>query len=243
VLFSIECNLIYEDSSLTRQEKIRLVRQAFEIFVNGIPKDRPSASIKKTSLNTIEPSSSRAERKLGAAFTEMRAITVSNEVTASPNGATSKRAGLKADTLADDFIVRLFPKKNLRSEDAWELSSRLPNYKVALGRSDLVGDTRNADTLFVTPETVSPNRVMEVVEALNGMGIKLRMIQSKGKFRPKEIQIGTIAYDVFNKLHPLDIEELRKLARTNDVTDFWRYARNGWICDSKGIGKTECRKE
>jgi hypothetical protein len=135
------------------------------------------------------------------------------------------------------IVLKVFPKRNLSLEDILKLRKLIPNYDIRQGRSGLSGANYSADVLFVNRNTVSEDSVIEVMRALQSLGIEIKSVQQHSR-GPNQIQVGTIVpqtnHPAFAKSSPLDVEKLSLLKGD----EFWKAAFNGEAWCDTGIGHT-----
>jgi hypothetical protein len=124
-------------------------------------------------------------------------------------------------------ILRVFLKNNMTSRDVVALAKILPNYDIRLGTS-AIDPAKEADTLFVNRDRVSPAEVLEIMRAMAELGVPIKTVQQMPVGGRREVQVGTVIDpntndQQFRSVDGLDINALSRLTGPA----FWRAAVNG----------------
>jgi hypothetical protein len=118
--------------------------------------------------------------------------------------------------------LKVFPRKALGSAaQILQLRTLLPEFDILQGRSGMTGTDAPWDVLFVNRDRVSEQAVLEVIRALQEIGVFIKSVQQRVA-RPDDIQLGTIKHR-FSNSEPLNVQQLSSLSGDT----FWKAAFNG----------------
>ena len=133
------------------------------------------------------------------------------------------------------MVLKVFPKSNLTLEDILRLRVLLPKFDIRQGRSTLT--KYPADVLFVDRDRVPESAVIDVMTALQKLGVAIKSVQ-QSPLASHGIQVGTIVptanRPAFSEATALDVDKLQSLSGGA----FWTTAFNGQAWCNTGIGTT-----